>query len=240
MELAEQDIQQAARGDKAAIERVLRTCYPTVRRMAYGLTGEHAGGRRVVREVMLHAVAQVRRWQDAEAVQRWFVHHTVLTARQNTTGNAGRDLRKDTLVGAAADVGYAAFIRALRQLPLQQKEAFLLHVGEDWWGRDLGIAMDSATGAADMHLRSAENVLRPLGGNAYAELVERLAAAYQALTPPEQETRLEIQHAVRTRWWPRLLAGCGCLTLLVLAAGAAAAWWWWPAVSAWLQAQGWR
>ena len=54
-------------------------------------------------------------------------------------------------VGPTGLPAYAGFIRALRTLPVQQAEAFILHHGEHLNERLLGVAMDLSTGAAGSH-----------------------------------------------------------------------------------------
>ena len=145
---------RAQGGDRRAAERMLSEIYPAVCRMAYGLSGREDVGRGIVRFIATQAVRQLGKWRDAAAAERWFYHHTVLTGRRAVRHRP--DAMGDTLLGEAADAPYVAFLRALRSLPQQQSEAFILNHGEHLNTRYLAIAMDCSTHAAEMHLGAAE------------------------------------------------------------------------------------
>ncbi|HEY1628262.1 MAG TPA: sigma factor-like helix-turn-helix DNA-binding protein, partial [Tepidisphaeraceae bacterium] len=88
----------------------------------------------------------------------------------------------DTLLGRP-DPPHIAFIRALRSLPMQQREAFILSAGEKIDLRAIAVAMDCSTTAADNHLREATHRLRELAGDRYEDYVAELRNEYQKLVP---------------------------------------------------------
>lgn len=127
------------------------------------LTGSFAAGRQAIHRLTVASMRQLPTWTDAAEGQRWFRHQAVLVARQ--LGTRGED---DPQIFARPDgappAGFPAFIRAVRLLPKQQQESFLLQHGLHFDARDRGIAMDCSTTAAQTHLHEAERQLRPLLG----------------------------------------------------------------------------
>ena len=107
------------------------------------------------------------KWRTGVVPENWFYHHTLLSAR----GFLARppDPHQDLLVTAAPapkdprdaapptgeialawvgpdEASYVAFVRALRNLPAQQAEAFILHHGERLNERLLGVVRSSLGG----------------------------------------------------------------------------------------------
>src|SRR3954463_6496404 len=136
---------RAQKLNRPAVEALFASVYPAVLRIARGLSGRIDVADGVVRFVMLRAPTMLPKWRDATAAERWFLHHTVLTARRAARHEP--DPRAD-LLAANGDANWLAFVRALRQLPHQQREAILLHCGEHLNDRYLGIAMDCSSDAA--------------------------------------------------------------------------------------------
>ena len=187
MPVAEDILAGARKGRRADAEALLAEHYPLICRMARGLAGSDDYARGVLRFVMSHAMQNVQHWRDPDAVERWFVHQTVLTRRR--TADRAPDPRADLLVGdASSDPPYVAFVRAVRTLSPQQREAFLLHHGERWTVRQVAVAMDCSTQATEMHLRLAQQSLTTVAGNDYSRLMNRLVATYASLTPSAQAT----------------------------------------------------
>lgn len=180
------------------MERLLHSAYPAVHRMACGLSGSEDSGRGIVRFMMSQSLKRMPQWRDAEAAERWFYHHTVLTGRR-----ALLQPGPDALLVRNARPEYVAFLRALRGLPQQQCEAFILHHGEKLSPRSMGIAMDCSTHAAEVHLRAAHDALEPMMGDAFPALTARMAQAYSELTPSEDLVRPAVRSYVTASLWPR-------------------------------------
>jgi DNA-directed RNA polymerase specialized sigma24 family protein len=180
MEISPQLFARAQKLNRPAVEALFASVYPAVLRVARGLSGRTDVADGVVRFVMLRAPVMLPRWRDATAAERWFLHHTVLTARRAA---AHEPKAKNDLLATDADPSYAAFVRAIRQLPIQQREAFILHAGERFNPRFLGVAMDCSTDAAQNHLDAATTTLRGIAGNDFAALANHLANSYAHLGP---------------------------------------------------------
>lgn len=193
MALDENVLRRAQKGDRDAIETVLVKWYPAVHRLSCALCGREDVGNGTARFVMRQAARRMPRMRDPDDAQRWFWHHTILTARRAAGhfANAEEDLL--LRMAPARDPAYTAFVRSLRALPFQQGEAFLLHHGEQMQDRDLGIAMDCSTQAAHLHLSLATKTLHGLAGDDMPRLTTMLAQAYQRLSPDESY----IQPAIR-------------------------------------------
>jgi DNA-directed RNA polymerase specialized sigma24 family protein len=214
--------------DRRAVEAVLAECYPAVHRMAHALTGGSAPARRVIRLVFRRGLRVMPSWRKGIVPENWFYHHTLLTARDVAPSPPSAD--KDLLLtmGAATDPAYAAFVRAVRALPRQQTEAFLLHHGERFNERLLGVTMDCSTQAASTHLNAATEALRQIGGEQFVGLTAAIERAYEALTPGETAVTASVARQVRSTLWAAGLRRLvrRLILLIVLAGLAYAAWRW--------------
>ena len=207
MPLPDDVVQRAKDYDRRAMEQVLAESYPAVYRMAHALTGHTGTARKVLHEVLRRSLLVLPNWRAGTAPENWFYHHTLLSARELTTRPP--DPRDDLLVAAAADASadpaYIGFVRALRNLPPQQAESFLLHHGEKLNTRLLGVAMDCSAGAAGTHLDAARQALAAVSGAGIDVLTNTLARAYHALTPPPAAVAPVARQYVKRTLRPRRL-----------------------------------
>ena len=230
-------LDRARRLDPSAAEAVLADAYPSVRRIALALVGRPATAGRVVEEVLDRGLRVLPSWRAGATPENWFYHHTVLTAREAAAAAGEQpDPRQDPLVTAAdapaaADPAYVAFVRAVRGLPPQQAEAFLLNHGERLNERLLGVAMDCSARAAENHLRAAHDALSAVAGPDGERHTATLTRAYAALGPAPADVagavRPPVRRVVRARRFRRIVRALVTLFVLGLAAaGAYAAWHW--------------
>ena len=198
-------LNRARKEDHDAVVEVLAAQYPSTHRIAYAVSGRPDVGDGVVAYVTKQSFRVVEKWEDEEAPQRWFRHHTLLTLRRAAKWKP--DAASDTLVpdDARSDANYVAFVRAIRALPQQQAEAFLLTHGEQLDLRNLAVAMDCSTTAASIHLKEADERLRALAGEPFDALLTRLRAAYERLTPSRDLVLSRVGGSLRRRFWPRVL-----------------------------------
>jgi DNA-directed RNA polymerase specialized sigma24 family protein len=186
---------------RRAVEQLLAQHYPAAWRMAVGLTGREDVARGVVRFLYSRALRVLPNWKIDSAPENWFLHHTVLTARRTQKHQPAAD--EDVLAGKGAGAAYIAFVKAVRSLPQQQKEAFILHYGERLAARSLGVAMDCSTEAAQNHLKAAEEAMRAIGGDHYATMVGWLRDVYQSVTPEESIVLPRVRKAYSRFMRPR-------------------------------------
>lgn len=205
---------RAQAGDREAMRAFLEELYPAVQRMGYGLSGREDVGRGIVQFVMKQALPRLAGWRDAEEARRWAYHHTVLTGRR--AAHHEPSIKGDVLIGGDAEPAYVAFVRAVRGLPVQQREAFILHHGEKLSLRESAVAMDCSTSATELHLKLAQRALEPIAGEGFGRMKERLVKAYEALTPGVETYRPMIRKVVGQAVWPRRVAR---LVKMILAAG---------------------
>ena len=226
--LADDVMARARKLERRAVEAVLAECYPAVHRMAHALAGRSAAGQRVIRLVFGRGLRVLPTWRKGIIPENWFYHHTLLTARDVAPQPPTAD--KDLLLtmGPAAEPGYAAFVRALRSLPRQQTEAFLLNHGENLNERMLGVTMDCSTQAAAMHLAAATDALRRIGQDQFAGLTASLRRAYAGLTPGETTIAASVSRQVGAAVWRRRVRRLvrRVILLIVLAAIGYAVWRW--------------
>src|SRR5687768_5070472 len=155
MAITDETLADARDLNPSALRDLLTSCYVPARRVAHALSGDDRIARVVAELLVRRSLRMLPKWHDPSSPENWFYHHALLTTRGTNTPPP--DPHADPLValGPADDPAYVAFVRALRLLPPQQREAFILHHGERLNARLLGVAMDCSTGAADVHLRAA-------------------------------------------------------------------------------------
>jgi len=206
----------AARLRRPEVTRLLSASYPMVYRLISGLTGSEPTATRGARRVVRRSFRAMRRWTAPAQAQQWFIRQSVLMSRHFTAKQSRR--KRDCLVGTETGQ-YAAFVRALRELPYQQAEALLLHYGERLDPRQLAIAMDCSITASGNHLVAGKKQLESLAGDDAQGLWNDLARRYVALepTPTQVRTRLRgpIVRNTTVRKLGRILAALTLIATLV-------------------------
>src|SRR3954470_15866506 len=171
----------------SAVAQLLENEYPAVYRVACGLAGRDDVGRGIANFVLARSIRMMPKWDVEDDPRQWFYHFTILTARRAIKHQPKP--AKDLLVvkseqAQQTSTEYLAFVAALRALPRQQLEAFLLHHGEKLNPRYTSLAMDCSTEAATAHLVAAIAALRSVVPEGRLDpLIQRAAAAYTRLTP---------------------------------------------------------
>jgi DNA-directed RNA polymerase specialized sigma24 family protein len=230
MAVDEELLARARRNDREAIAAIFVENYPAISRLALGLSGRADVGRGVVRYLIKQAFRALPNWKDDDAPQRWFLHHTILTVRRAQKHQPDRS--NDTLIDdpRTAPPEYVAFIRALRSLPIQQREAFILHHGERLNERWTAVTMDCSVIAASNHLNAANASLGAIAGDQFKPFCEELSRLYHRLGPDEQLILPKLRGTIARHVWPRRIVRLlgWLLMLALLAAIAYAAWKIWP------------
>ena len=170
--------------NREAVETVLRAHYPRVCRIALALCGREAGGKEAVGTVMRQSLRTLPWWSNENEASNWFLHHTILTSRE--LAGPTPDASEDCLVLGlkTPPPEHIAFVKALRLLPAQQREAFLLLRAEHLDPRQAAVAMDCSTGAAANHLIAANKTLSAIAADTFDARVAELVRVYASLTPP--------------------------------------------------------
>lgn len=226
MNLTDETLADARALKPAALEALLAAGYAPARRVAHALSGDEAVGRSVAQLLVRRSLRMLPRWRDPSTPENWFYHHAVLTTRGVKAPPP--DPHQDPLVvhGAPDDPAYVAFVRAVRNLPPQQREAFILHHGERLNPRLLGVTMDCSMDAAKVHLSAATEALDAVTEHRTTTLAPTLARAYKsfqaALPEPAPWLRVQVRR-VRRRVWARRIARA-TLMLLVLSGIGWAVW----------------
>jgi DNA-directed RNA polymerase specialized sigma24 family protein len=234
----EQILDRVREGDRESIESVITACFPAVHRIAHALTGEPRIAQRITRFVLRRAVRAMPKWRRGLIAENWFYHYTVLTSRIVT--HRPPSIEQDLLItaGPSTEPAYAAFVRAIRALPVQQIEAFLLNLGEKLNERLLGVAMDLSTQAAAAHLAAATTALQGIAGDQFESAKSALERAYMSLTPPETIVRSASKQEIRSVFWQRLVrrAVRRLFWLMILVAIGYAVWHWHALLLQWFNA----
>ena len=226
------DFDQAKKLKRAAVERIVASVYPGVYRVAHGLLGREDAAAGVIRYIVTRSLSLLPSWRDEDEAKRWFMHHAVLTARRAVRHEAsGADdalVRSAAAVPGGADAPYVAFVRALRGLPQQQKEAIVLHLGEHLNERYLAVAMDCSTHAAETHLAAGMKQLESMAGDPFGPVSKKLSAAYSSLGPGEQAVAPVVRKIVGRVLWPRRLKRLVTwIVILAMLCGLGSAAWRW-------------
>ena len=221
--MADPDLFNRARKLKAdAVAQLLTEHSPAVYRLAMAMAGDRGSGERVARTMLQRAIRRLPDWKHPDEVQRWFHHHTVLLTR---TAASEVDPRSDVLVSAVSQPSpqYVAFVRALRLLPPQPREAILLHHAEGLDPRAMAVAMDCSMQAAANHLAVGRRDLQPVAGDDLDRLLAEMRQVYQSLTPQDSLALPLVRKLVRRHLWPRRIWRIVRL-VLILAILAAIGW----------------
>lgn len=215
----EETLRRARKADRAAAEAVLGEYYPFVCRATLALTGRADVGNGIIRYVMRQSLRVLPKWERDGEPQRWFSHHTILTARRAARHKP--DMKHDTLRGPAPQAKYLAYVRAVRELPPQQMEALVLHDFEGLDLRQTAVAMDCSTAAASNHLQAAQQALKLMAGPDHAALSAAMKRTYQGLAPAEELRLPAVKRYVGRHLWPRRVKRVVFLLVVVgvLAAG---------------------
>lgn len=198
---------RARKLDPRAAEQILGAIYPTVHRLAHTLTGREEIARKVVRAIIRRGLDRMPAWRAEGDAERWFLHHTVLLTRRLSPSEP--EPADDILVKAdpAASPQYMAFVRALRKLSPQMREAIVLHHAEQLDARQLAVAMDCSTEAAANHLAAGRRTLLAVVGSDLNVMLGTLARVYQSLTPQESIALPMLRRSIRRFVWPRRMWG---------------------------------
>jgi DNA-directed RNA polymerase specialized sigma24 family protein len=201
--------------DIRAVEDVLTDVRPAVHRLAVALTGNERLGGLLARRTLQQSLRFVQTWRDAADVQRWFYHHTILATRPYADRPPPPD--RDALLppALAGSPRAVAFVKALRGLSPQQREAYLLTHGEQLPPRPMATAMDFSLDASATHLAHAARTLRAIAADDYPALELAIATRYAELTPTGAETLSLVRKTIRRHVWPRRLKVFFAATLLI-------------------------
>jgi DNA-directed RNA polymerase specialized sigma24 family protein len=196
IELSEDLVDDARRGKPAALSAVIATCYPPLCRIAIALAADAKKGLEIVEDLVRGSLAASEDWTDAGAPWRWFLHHGILNLRRRGTSTG-----PDPLVQYSADkqVPFVAFVTALRKLPQQQVEAFILRHGESMKDRELAVAMDCSVTAATNHLSAAEGSLKLVAANEFDARLADFRTAYENLSPDPESVKRYVAERVATK-----------------------------------------
>ncbi len=196
-----------------AATTILDRCYPRVHRIAIALCANDASAFEVARTVLRTGFSRIQLLKDPDVADRWFAHFTVLTARTHTREAGNRD----SILGS--NVAFSDLMRSVDTLPMQQREAFVLHHGLSMDLRQLATAMDCSSAAAANHLVTAAEKVRMMSEGRLTQITAAIPKLLDRAVPPPQVLRVEIRQMIRekkrqTRYRCWLLLAC----LLVLAA----------------------
>lgn len=219
---------RAKKLDREALEKLVESVYSGICRIAYGLSGREDVGHGVVRFVINHSLQQLGQLRDAAEARRWYYHFTVLVSRRGRKHEP--KAADDTLVAHSGEKSaeYVAFVRGLRALPFQQREAYLLTFGEQLLYRDVATSMDCSIAAVEVHLAGAQQTLRALAGGGYEKMKERMTRAWGNLSPREEAIHPSVKGLIGRLMWPRRLKRIAKLIVaLAIVAGIAYAAWRW-------------
>jgi len=179
--ITEMDLAAARSGHAAAVARLFREATEPCARIITTIVGRRDVAAAVVKELHVRAARQIEKWSTVEEASRWFMHHTIILIREY---RKPIDSSNDVLlheVGGPDVVQYQALVGAIRKLPDQQQEAFLLTYAHRWNVRYCSIAMDCSTKAVETHLTEARRQVQPLCGESFDALTGFLHQVHKSI-----------------------------------------------------------
>lgn len=219
-QITDDDIAAACDGNTGAIERVYAQALEPCARVATSVSGRPDVAHNVLRELVRRSTKQFEKWSYADEASRWFMHHTIILLREHRKPLTPRDdmLLKD--IGGPDVVQYVAMVNAIRKLPDQQQEAFLLTHAQRWNTRLCAIAMDCSNTAVESHLVEANRQIQPLLGEHASALLGFLNKVHLSIpieypsAPKIIAARIKARRGARA---VRTLVGWGLVALIVAA-----------------------
>lgn len=217
IELSEELVDNAREGKPDALSTVIIKCYPPLVRISMALAGDAKRGLELVQDLVRGSLVASESWMEPTAPWRWFLHHAILNLRRLPPSPG-----PDPLVQYSADkqVPFVAFVSALRKLPPQQQEAFILRQGEKMSERELAVAMDCSVTAAVNHMLAAQNALKLVAADGIEQRMAEFRTAYDNLSPDPEAVKQYVMARVQTRTTKRKARGLFKLVIwtIVLAA----------------------
>ena len=210
-----------------AVSDLLKQWYPVVTRVARALSGSDALGGKIAGNVLKQSLQVMSIMRPGELPDYWFYHHTVLEFRAHQAEATAAALDPLAASVTAPEPAYLAFVRAIRTLPFQQREAFILHHGERLNTRLLGVAMDCSTVAAENHLNAANLAVKAVAGEKYEQMLPVLTTAFNALTPTDNKYSTAAAPVSRAVAAHRLRGAARPVLMALILAGVAVSGWHW-------------
>jgi DNA-directed RNA polymerase specialized sigma24 family protein len=202
---------------KLDLGEILQRVHPRIYRLAIALCESRHSGMAVVARVFAHSGVLFERWESQDEADRWFLRYTVLCSRDQKSA----EHQDNALISVANTPACRAAILSVWHLPMQQREAFLLHHGENLDLRQLAMAMDCSSSAAKNHLAAAEKSFRAVLGDDWPDFMADLPGLMQQLLPSAEIMEVEINAVIRRRrkmlWiqrWVVTLTKCIAIALL--------------------------
>lgn len=185
MPIDDDQLAKIRKHNRAAVEAMVVELYPQLYRIAAGLSGQEDVALGTLRFLLRQSIDVMPKWKDEDAPQRYYLHHLIILLRR--ARKHPPELRNDLLIDRSVDSAeYRAFLVALRKLPFQQQEAFLLTHGEKFNLRYAAVAMDCSTAAASTHLAIAEKDLKTIAGKRFDFLTSEMAKVYRSHDAPAE------------------------------------------------------
>lgn len=219
-QITDEDLWSAQQGKPDAFRHLYSQALEPCARIAYSLCGDSDGAQKVLRALVSRSIRQFPRWKYADEASAWFMHQTILLLREIARPIKPPDdlLLKD--VGGPDVIQYAAMVRAIRKLPQQQQEAFLLTHAQRWNTRLCAIAMDCSNTAVVTHLNEAQRQLQPLLGEHASALLGYLHQVHRSMPVKYPSAPILLGTTIRVRRTLQKLAyiaGWGMILLIILA-----------------------
>jgi len=201
--ITDEELLTAQAGNDESLRRLFGQAVPPCVLIANSLAGRKDVADRVSTELVRRAADQIDRWRDADEASRWFMHQTIQLVRQFRKPLVPE---QDVLligIGGPDVAEYRAMILALRKLPEQQQEAFILTHAQRWNTRLCAVAMDCSTTAVETHLAEATRQVQPLAGKHFQSLTGFLHQVHKSLPvamparPAMIATRMKARRSMR-------------------------------------------
>lgn len=164
-------VRQVLGGDELAFETLVRRHFDRAFRYATHLLGDAFDAEEVVQDVFWRAHRALARYEERERFEAWLFRILINQCRTRIAQRKRRDSMvlhdNDLVLAAAAPVRGGQELaeeisRALAQLPVDQREAFLLRHVDDMGYEEMSGLLGAGVSALKMRVQRARGRLRDL------------------------------------------------------------------------------
>jgi RNA polymerase sigma-70 factor, ECF subfamily len=169
-------VRQAQRGDRTALEELVRRYLRPAYAVALGMLRNPADAEDVAQESLMVSIERLDQCREPARFAAWLlrsVRHRALNHIEKHTNRATLLERAESPVDSGVDPGMVVLrkrlLEALEVLSPSQREVVLLHDMQDWTHAEIADALEISETMSRQHLFVARGAMRRLLGKDYGK-----------------------------------------------------------------------